>query len=206
MEIKIFNRNPMGENCYAVLKNGEFFLVDPGFYTHDLEAFLTENGSAVRYILLTHGHFDHFLGLAKVQALCPKAKTVIHAADEIALTNPMVSLAAVFHRPQQDFAADTLLHSETQKLPFAGGEITFLHTPGHSPGCVCYFFEDVIFSGDTLFHRGFGRTDQVGADFEALRSSVNRLFALPQDYNVYPGHGAATTLFDEKNNNPLIVL
>lgn len=206
MEIKIFNRNPMGGNCYAVLKNGEVFLVDPGFYTHDLEVFLTENGSKVRYILLTHGHFDHFLGLTKVQPLCPNAKVVVHAADEIALTDPMVSLAAVFHRPQQNVAANILLQSEEQKLPFAGDEIAFLHTPGHSPGCVCYFFEDVIFSGDTLFYRAFGRTDHVGGNFEVLRNSVNRLLALPQNYKVYPGHGETTTLFDEKNNNPLIVL
>ena len=139
-------------------------------------------------------------------ALCPNAKVVLHEADLAALTDPMISLAAVFQQPQPNMQANIVLKNEQQTLPFAGEAIRFMHTPGHTPGSVCFFLENSIFSGDTLFHRGFGRTDHVGGSLNTLRVSIKRLLSQEQDFTVYPGHGRSTTILFEKNNNPLILV
>lgn len=206
MKLQIFNENPMGQNCYAVLHNNRAALIDPGFYTSELAEFLNLNGPVVDYVLLTHGHFDHTLALPQVLEHCPNAKVVLHEADLAALTDPMVSLAAVFQHPQKNMKADVILKSEQQTLPFAGEAISFMHTPGHTPGSVCYFFAESIFSGDTLFHRGFGRTDHVGGSIITLRESIRRLLRVRENYTVYPGHGRSTTINFEKENNPLILI
>ncbi len=206
MQILTFNQNPMGQNCYAVLKGQQALIIDPGFYTAELAEFLAQHGPVVEYVLLTHGHFDHFLALPRVLALCPNAKVVLHEADLAALTDPMISLAAVFQQPQPNMQANIVLKNEQQTLPFAGEAIRFMHTPGHTPGSVCFFLENSIFSGDTLFHRGFGRTDHVGGSLNTLRVSIKRLLSQEQDFTVYPGHGRSTTILFEKNNNPLILV
>ena len=203
MNISAFSRNPMGENCYAVTLEEQALLVDPGFYTKDLAAFLEEWGPRVCYVLLTHCHFDHILALPQVLSHCPNVKIVIHQADAAGLWDPELSLSGSFRRrcPQQPLSADIVLQNETETLPFGSTEIGFLHTPGHTAGSVCYLLKENMFSGDTLFPLSCGRTDLPSGSPVQMAASLRRLRDLPVNYTVYPGHNEKTTLFFEKNNN-----
>lgn len=200
MELKTFVSKDMGENCYTVGLNGEILVVDPGEFSQELENFLTENSTAVKYILLTHCHFDHIGGLERVKNLCKNAKVVINGLDSPGLADPNVNLSAYFG-PKIIAYAD-LKVDEGDKLPFGNSEITVLHTPGHTKGSSCFLIEDCIFSGDTLFKESYGRTDFPGGSSTQMRDSLKRLCALSADYKVFSGHGLPTTIDYEKRFNP----
>lgn len=171
-------------------------VVDPGAPTPRLLEAL--DGRNVKYILLTHGHFDHITGAPAVKEQTG-AEILIHRDDAPMTEDPAKSLAlAALGRGQTPFSADRLL-DDGQTLPF--GDIRVLHTPGHTPGSVCYLCEDIIISGDTLFAGGIGRTDFPGGDLGEMKRSLRKLLALPGDFTVYPGHGEATTLENERVNN-----
>ena len=193
-------------NSYVYIDEtaGQAFAVDCGACGPRYRELLLKAGiPSFTYILLTHGHFDHVREAAALKEACGGA-LCIHTADADCLSNPYKSLDALMDGGRQiPCTADRLLRAG-DRLPFAGGEIAVLHTPGHTPGSVCYLYKNMLFSGDTLFCTGVGRTDLPGGDTKTLLSSLASLRALEGEYEVYPGHGEQTRLSYEKAYNPYL--
>lgn len=203
MKIETFPVGIIDTNCYVVTdeNSGESLVIDPGDMSAELESAL--DGKNIKYILLTHGHYDHILAAAGLKQKTG-APVAIGKEDADCLHDDDLSRAGL-HFPllQQKINADILL-SDGSKLYFGGKKINVIHTPGHTPGGVCYVFEEkrVIFSGDTLFRLSAGRTDfETGSDYD-MALSLKTLASLDGDYAVYPGHGPATTLDFERKHNP----
>ncbi len=202
--------HPVFANCYILTddKNTEAAIVDPGWFYPSTEKAVKDaevRGAKLKYILLTHGHFDHIMGVADLKERTG-AKIAIHALDADKLTNPDKSLAAEnMPMPQKCTEADILLN-DGDELFLGEEKISVMGTPGHTPGGVCYIMEKqrAIMSGDTLFCMTVGRTDFEGGDVFELLKSLKKLVALDGDYDVYPGHNRATTLENERTRNRFI--
>ncbi|NLX94514.1 MAG: MBL fold metallo-hydrolase [Clostridiales bacterium] len=205
MLITTIQLGPNEANCYIVIdeKTGSSAVIDPGGYEKRLTTKLSELSiEKLELILLTHGHYDHVLGVYELKQTMG-AKIAIHKNDALCLEDDKKSLA--FHvgdDSQKYIKADI---SFEDGMSFAVGEtlLTVMHTPGHTQGSVCFICEakKVIFSGDTLFKHNVGRTDLPGGSMTELLASMNKLSALKGNYDIYPGHGPKTTLDDERNNN-----
>ena len=189
-------------NTYFVTdeETGETAVVDPSLP----EEILVEKfeGKNVKYILLTHGHFDHIGGVNFVKEKTG-AKVVIHKEDvEMLIDGNKNEYYSKYSSPMPLITADILVEDGTE-LMLGNSKITVLHTPGHTKGGVCYIFPDdrVMFSGDTLFYLTAGRTDLYGGDARTELMSLVKIGELEGDYQVYPGHDRATTLDFERQYN-----
>lgn len=184
-------------NTYIVTdeETGEALVVDPSLPEEKLIEKL--ECKSVKYILLTHGHYDHIGGVNFVKEKTG-AKVVIHKEDEEMLCDPNKN----YSQNVEHIYADILVEDGTE-LVFGNTKITVLHTPGHTKGGVCYIFNDdrVMFSGDTLFRLTAGRTDLYGGDARTELMSLAKISELDGDYKVYPGHDASTTLDFERQYN-----
>lgn len=203
LKLTTFSPSMVYANCYILKdeESGEALVVDPGCYNKRLEAMLENEGiTSLRYILLTHGHFDHISGVGDLQNSFG-GKVVIHLEDAPCLHNRDESLASKFHFSQNEAKADIVLDGD-EELPFGKYKIRVLHTPGHTKGSVCYTVDDIMFSGDTLFKDTVGRTDFPGGSYSEMMDSMKKLAALESDFTVYPGHDVSTTLEREKRYNP----
>ena len=212
LSIQIFPFNPFSENTYVVSdESRDAVIIDPGCYTkeeqRELVSYIDAQQLNVKFILNTHGHIDHVLGndFAKDKY---KAPLVISKMDEAT----MRSVKA--YAPLYGF--DAYREAEPDKLISEGDLITFGKTewkvfflPGHSPGHIGFYDEKekVVFSGDVLFAQSIGRTDLPGGNFETLIQSIQKkIFALPDEVIVYPGHGPSTSIGEEKISNPFCAL
>lgn len=206
MNIDTIVCGPLQVNSYVLYQEGgDTAIVIDAAETQPIYAHLQQKGLSCSHILLTHGHFDHIFGVADLQKLTG-AKICIHELDADMLFDDEKSLAILEALHVSPCHADMLLKDDDTVIA-AGMSIRVLHTPGHTPGGVCYIFENerVIFTGDTIFRLGAGRADFPGADEIALyRSIVNKLFELPGDYTLYPGHMRNTTLAFERERNTFI--
>ncbi len=190
-------------NCYLVTdeKTNESLLIDPGAYgTRQSEYIKSQGIEKLRYILLTHGHYDHIMGVKQFKDEF-SAQVVIHPDDEGCLHSSLKSLAIIHALKVSETDADILV-TDGEKLPFGDTEIEVIHTPGHTKGCVCYKLGDMLFTGDTLFRDNIGRCDLPGGSLRVMHESLKKLKSLQGDYKVYSGHGMTTTLEYEKRNNP----
>lgn len=188
------------ENAYLLCPEGtkDVVLIDPGDDLEGLKAKLAQSGRRLKGILLTHGHFDHMLS-AQPLSLVTGAPVYVHAADQAMLCDARLNAydpAAASQPCPKDFEADEL----EEKIEIAGICFQVLHTPGHTPGSVCYYDTEngVLFSGDTLFCAGFGRMDLPGGSPAQMRASLRKLFQLPADTRVLCGHGGETTIAAER--------
>jgi len=181
-------------NCYAVydLSSKSCCLIDPGDAADSILDELDKRGLSVEAVLLTHGHFDH-VGAVKEIAAETDCKVYIHAAEQT--MPPMMTAGTLYYTDTYD---------EGTVLELAGLKFRVLHTPGHTPGSVCLIAEQAMFSGDTLFEGSCGRTDLPGGDWATITKSLSRLASLESNYRVFPGHGNATTLAEEKIHNPYL--
>ncbi len=202
IKVKTYRTGPISVNTYIVYddESKQGFVVDPGGSFKRLAADSEALGLNLCAVLLTHGHFDH-IGAAKAFQDAG-VRVYIHEADE-SMLHTGGNLGSMMGLTLQPFRADELLRGG-ETLNICGMEIKVIHTPGHTEGGVCYILEDKLFSGDTLFRLTVGRTDFPGGSSSELRASVQRLFALPGDMQVYPGHEEPTTLDFERKHNPLI--
>ena len=164
-------------------------VIDPGYQAGTILEKLDELGLTLDAILLTHGHFDH-VGAVKDLAADTDCRVFLCAEDT--QLPPMFTAGKLYY-------TDT--YAEGTILNIAGLYIHVLHTPGHTPGSVCLLVDDVIFSGDTLFAGGCGRTD-IGGSWTAIQASLKRLGEIEGYFKVFPGHGESTTLAYEKRYNP----
>lgn len=192
-----YKRIPVGhmqENAYVVYDENrdDCFVIDPGA---EPEGILLElAGRRLAAILLTHGHYDH---IGAVKALRGEDVPVfIHAEDAEMLTNKNLSLSVMFGGEDSQGEPDFCI--EPGEMELCGVPIEVLHTKGHTQGSCCFRMGNVLFSGDTLFRRGIGRTDLPGGDGQALRKSLDALMELPDDIIVCPGHGGETTIGEER--------
>lgn len=194
----------MFANCYLLVdeKTGEAAIVDPAWYVDEFNDILEKNNAKLKYIMLTHGHFDHIFGVHGLKE-ATGAKVVIHFKDAEHLTDPRKSLAeGNMPEPQIPVSADVLL-KEGDVITLGDEEIKVMSTPGHTMGSVCYIIESekTIISGDTLFCMTAGRTDFPDGSDELMIKSLKRLIALEGDYRVLPGHNRETTLESERKRN-----
>ena len=175
-------------------------LVDPGGEPRRLLAAVAEAGVTVERILLTHGHFDHIGAVREVLA-ATGALLLVHAADADAITSAEGCLAGMFGLDISAPLPDRVL-AEGEVVSAGAVSLRVLHTPGHSPGCMCLVGDGHLFSGDTLLAGSIGRTVFAGGDIAAMRHSIARLAELPDEVRVHPGHGPETTIGRERRINP----
>ena len=198
-----------GNTTVQVVQRRPAAVIDPA---DDAEEILSEAAAAgmqIKYILLTHGHFDH-TGAASAVKAKTGAEIYIHSQDKAMLTDSVTSLA--FFTPERPFVPCTADHLLSGGESLHIGDLTFtvLHTPGHTAGSVCFLCGDpdggkkLMFAGDTLFKDSVGRSDVYSSDRSAQQDSLDKLAALTDDYIVLPGHGDSTTLSAEKRYNPFL--
>ena len=193
---------PFGSNCYIVGSESDKvgIIIDPGADAKDILKEVKELGLDIRYIVLTHGHMDH-IGAVKEVKEATGAEVAVHADDARFLRR--LSLSTLYNR---SFPAppDRLL-GDGDSIDAGDLHFTVLHTPGHSPGGICLLGHGILFSGDTLFNYGIGRTDFPGGSHSQLINNIRtRLMTLPDDTPVYPGHGPETTIGTERRGNPFL--
>ena len=193
---------PFASNCYIVGSEPgkEGMIIDPGASTKQILSDVEELGLNIRLIVLTHGHMDH-IGAVKGVKEATGAEVAIHADDARFLRR--LSLSTVYNLSFPS-PPDRLL-KDGDSIDIGDLHFTVLHTPGHSPGGICLLGHGVLFSGDTLFNYGIGRTDFPGGSHQQLMNNINtKLMALPDDTIVYPGHGPDTTIGIERRGNPFL--
>lgn len=184
--------------------SGQAYAVDPDLTGGLLEATLSQQHLTLQSILLTHGHFDHIASAGALKRLYPEAQIAIHRLDADKLTDSQANLSAWQGQAITAPAADRLLE-EGEELHLGGECLRVIHTPGHTPGSVCFYAPGYLFSGDTLFCMGVGRWDFPGGDGQALISGIQtKLMVLPDGTQVFPGHGPATTIAAERMGNPYL--
>lgn len=198
MQVKVLQVGPIGTNCYILEDEAAKLaaVIDPGDEAEKILSVLKEDGVETRYILLTHGHYDHTTGVPDLHRALPEAKVYIHRADAQGAGSRLFPLAGEI--------ADLHFYDEGDTLPLGGLTIHVLHTPGHSKGGVTLQVGDVLFCGDTLFAGSCGRTDLNGGSYEEIMQSLKRLGQLPGDYHVCPGHDVTSTLERERKTNPFL--
>lgn len=194
-----------GTNCYILgdRETKEALVLDPGGDLEDIAGIINKESLAVKYILLTHGHGDH-LGAADDLRKITGAQLAVHKADLEMVKDAQKNMSKSTGGKEVTFEPDLLLE-DGQVIQLGAMEFKVLHTPGHTKGSVCFLAGENLFSGDTLFRASVGRTDLYGGSHEQLIRSIRRkLFILPENTEVYPGHGAATTIGYEKRSNPYV--
>ncbi len=180
------------------------FIVDLGGYSRELKNIIEKNDIQIQYIVLTHGHGDHIGGVQEHLKDFPDAKVVCSKAEEKMLMSPELNEAHHFGPEKVSFRPDILV-DDGDTLTVGNMTMKFIMTPGHTEGGMCILVDDVLFSGDTLFCRSIGRTDLAGGDFRTLMESIkNKLFLLPDETQVLPGHMGPTTIGFEKEHNPFV--
>jgi len=196
-------------NCYVLRKDEKHkdcLIIDTGLDGQPLVDFLQSNGLVPEAVLLTHGHADHIAAIEELRKLWPKMKVCIHKDDANMLTSPQANLSALAGVSFKTHPADILLDDDVTVL-YAGISLEVLHTPGHTPGGVCFYSSGsgVVFVGDTLFAGSVGRTDFPDGNAEQLIEGIReKLLTLPETTRVYAGHGPATTIRNEKKHNPYL--
>lgn len=206
MKIEIFVTGIISTNCYAVVNEDtkEAVLIDPAAYPKKLKNYLQDNGLQVKGILLTHGHFDHIMGIDAILEDF-KVPVYVHEEEKELIADPILNESRTYTKGYAYDKAEFVRDGQTLNL--IGYEFKVIHTPGHTSGGASYYVESehVVFSGDTLFHGSVGRTDfKTSSMSDLIRSIREKLFLLPDETIVYPGHMEATTIGTEKNINPYV--
>lgn len=205
LEVVCFTLGPFQENAYLLVgpSGRRALLVDPGLESEGILETLQERGLALELIVNTHGHLDHAAGNRFFKERTG-ARLAIHPADAPYLERLQAQAAAFGLRAENSPAPDMALR-EGEPLSFDGLDFAVLHTPGHTPGGICFGIPGRLFVGDTLFRGSVGRTDLPGGSWDDLRRSIrNKLFSLPGDTVCHPGHGPETTLAEERLHNPFV--
>ena len=198
MEVKVLLVGPIGTNCYILEdeKARAAAIIDPGDEAGRILQVIEADGVDVKYILLTHGHYDHTTAVPQLHKALPQAEIYIHRADANGAGSQLFPLAGQI--------PDLKFYDEGDALTLGELTIQVLHTPGHSKGSVTLKVGDVLFCGDTLFAGSCGRTDLAGGSYDEIMASLKKLGELPGDCHVCPGHDVTSTLERERRSNPFL--
>jgi hydroxyacylglutathione hydrolase len=199
MRVQAFTVGVLATNCYIVnsQETGNAVIIDPGFDSTaeatQIFRYVEEEKLTIKFVLNTHGHWDH-IGGNEVLRKKYGVPVCIHELDahEIASLNGKTS-------------TETVMLRDADLVEFKDAKLRVIHTPGHTPGSVCLLGEKLVFTGDTLFAGGIGRTDFLGGSSRDMKLSLEKLLRLPESLIVYPGHGPETTIAEEKQDNPFLV-
>ena len=205
MIIKRFIAGRLENNIYLVAdeKSGEAVLIDATQDLPEIQKAVKDLGVKVKYILLTHGHFDHILGLNSLKKSL-NAPAVI-CIDDLVISDNINEFTRLFGLPDSVPPKYDMYIKDGDEILLGSYKIKVIHTPGHTEGGVCYLVDGKLFSGDTLFRGSVGRTDLFGGNFGKLSDSIkNKLFKLDDKIEVFPGHGDMTTIGFEKKYNEII--
>jgi hydroxyacylglutathione hydrolase len=207
LQIQTVVSAPFNENSYIAWLEGftQAIVFDPGLDPESILTVLAEAGLTAAAILNTHGHADHIAGNAAMKAAFPDAPLLIGEHEQQMLLDPDLNLSAAFGFPIISPPADATVQ-EGSVVEFAGIQLETLEIPGHSPGHVVFLYRSypiIVFGGDVLFEGSIGRTDFPGGSMSQLLKGIReKLYTLPDDTLVYPGHGPITTTGREKQTNP----
>lgn len=207
MKLKIFSEPTMLQNLYLYYdeETKKGVVIDPGNGGDEALSFIEDTGVEVQMILLTHAHFDHMLAMEKMRDKTG-APVLIHKDDAPILRDSYLNRSANILPQPLEFTPDRLLE-DGDSLSVGSAILRVFHTPGHTPGGVCYYDEQsqLVFTGDTLFYQSIGRSDFDYSDGSLLISSIQKkLFTLPDGVKVYPGHMKATSIGHERKYNPFV--
>jgi len=214
LKIQKFVFNPFSENTYLIWDDDSkaAAIIDPGCYDDNeketVDDFIRSQSLKLKFLINTHCHIDHIFGNAYIKNNYNPDKsgynvTFLAPEKDVPLLDMMVEVAKIYEVKLDPSPRPDDLISGEQLFRLENSEGRFLFTPGHTPGGICLYFEKekVCFTGDVLFNKSIGRTDLFGGSYETLISSIeNKLFTLPDDVAIYPGHGSLSTIGDEKQS------
>lgn len=198
MIIKTFIEPPLDNNNYVIIddESHEAVLIDCSHPDDTIMDYIRDQGANLKYILLTHGHLDHVMGVDYFQK---KYRIPVYVAKEdVPLMADINSWTKMLGLPETEVPKADKILTDDEDLILGKNKIQVIKTAGHTQGCVCYLIGDNLFSGDTLFRGTHGRTDLPDSSQAQMNDSLKRLFRLPDETKVFPGHGAPTTIGDEK--------
>ncbi|HSZ86838.1 MAG TPA: MBL fold metallo-hydrolase [Puia sp.] len=210
INIQSFTFNPVQENTYVLYNDKDACcIIDPGCYfgneRHTLQEFIEEEKLTPQLLLNTHCHLDHVFGNKFIH---DEYDLILHLHEK---EKPVLDFAPTsglsWGMPFENYRGELIFLEEDDVVKLGDDELKVLFTPGHSPASICFYCEEqkFVIGGDVLFCQSIGRTDLPGGDFDTLINSIrNKLFILPDDVIVYPGHGEPTTIGFEKENNPFL--
>ena len=206
MKIENFVLGMVHTNCYLVSseETKEGFIVDLATYSPEMVNHIKKSGIQIKGILLTHGHFDHIMGIEEFIKEIPTT-VYAHEDEKELLKDPALNLSVM--RIKGYGIEEVHFLKDAQNLNLAGFELQAIHIPGHTPGGCSYYLpkEGVVFTGDSLFYHSIGRTDFPYGETSLLVDSIKgKLLVLPEDTKVLPGHGDATSIANERKNNPYL--
>ena len=205
MILKTFIEPPIDNNNYLIIdeESKEAALVDCSAVDSDINEELERQGAKLKYILLTHGHFDHIAGIRPEvnPSSAERPQIVMHKAD-LGWLEKANQYMPMFGMPSITIPKIDIFVQDGDILNLGNMEIKVIHTPGHTQGGVCYLADGKLFTGDTIFREAVGRCDLEGGDFDQIVESIeNKIFTLPPETLIYPGHGRMTSVEWEKEHN-----
>lgn len=207
IKMKIFTLEVgyIGTNCYVVVNgDNEAVVIDPGDEAGKIRDFLKENNFTLKMIFLTHGHFDHIGAVSELKNEF-SVPVYIHPDDYEMAKDPLKNESRNFGGPEV-FCVPDKFYNDKDIIPFGSESFEVMATPGHSEGSVSLITGDNIFTGDTLFAGSIGRTDLYKGNYSVLACSLKKFLDIEKDFNIFPGHGEATSLSYEKRLNPFLRL
>jgi hydroxyacylglutathione hydrolase len=205
MIIKDIVVGPLEVNCYILgcEDTREAVIIDPGGDADKVIKVVEKGNFAPKFIINTHAHFDHVGGVKAIQDYF-KIDFLLHKEDLFLIDSVSEQATAFGLNPIPKPGVNKFVNNE-DKVSFGQKVVKVIHTPGHTPGGVCYYVDNSVFVGDTMFAGSIGRTDFPGSSYETLIKSIKeRLFLLGDSVTVYPGHGPSTTIGNEKRHNPFL--
>ena len=205
MIIKTFIEPPIDNNNYLIIddETKDAALIDCSSIDDRIDDELEKQGANLKYILLTHGHFDHVAGI-RPNRFKPNPQIVMNKGD-LDWLNKTNQYLPMFGMPEITIPQIDIFVEDNDTIELGTISIKVLHTPGHTQGGVCYLAENKLFSGDTIFREAVGRCDLEGGNFDQIVESIeNKIFTLPTDTIIYPGHGNTTTVGWEKEHNKFL--
>jgi glyoxylase-like metal-dependent hydrolase (beta-lactamase superfamily II) len=193
--IKVISLTPTSweSNSYLLVHDDKALLIDAGADSQKVADALSRLDASLVGIALTHGHFDHILSIDSLRDTY-HVPVYLHEDDADMLSDGEKNAYQTFFGVSKKWNPADMLLKDGDSIPLKDRSLAVISTAGHTKGSVCYLIDDILFSGDTVFSHGVGRTDLYGSDFHALKASLRKIFSLPRRLTVYPGHGKSTSL------------